>query len=195
MTLKISFLEANLNHADKGFYDGKDDIDSGAEKYFYSLSHEEAFEYVTNHFREEPPPHDLRITGYSWGGWTALILAHDLGANYQIRMGLIDPVDTLRSQRHTELRQVPGRHGFSPVEIGPDFATKPANVVAGAEWYETIGLGGIIGGAFTGTPVSGFELHDVTSDCQKNIAINSPHIYICMHYAKDAIHFAFSDNK
>jgi RHS repeat-associated protein len=49
---------------------------------------------------------DIRITGYSWGAWTAVQLAHKINTTDKIksygiihrsvRLGLLDPVDTLR---------------------------------------------------------------------------------------------------
>jgi hypothetical protein len=185
--LKIAFLGANPDHQGN-FFDGSDFINEGADQTFWSLSYSEAWHCVTTYFQGEQPPHDLRITGYSWGAWTALILANDLGADYKIRIGLIDPVDTLRSQQHTKLELLPGHHAYSPVPYGPHFEIKPTNVVAGKEWYETTGLGGPLGGLFAGVPISGFEQVEVSIPY---LADDPPHVQICELHAKEAVAFAF----
>src|SRR5579862_4068974 len=88
-TLRIAFHGAN-----GGFelFDGRGMIDVGADRAFGAMSYDEASDYIAAHFKDCQPPYDLRIVGYSWGGWTALILAHDLGPDYRIRIALVDPV-------------------------------------------------------------------------------------------------------
>jgi RHS repeat-associated protein len=50
------------------------------------------------------PPFKIRVVGYSWGGWTAIKFANEMGnkvtdpnMNLRMAVGTLDPVDTLRS--------------------------------------------------------------------------------------------------
>lgn len=85
-------------------------------KQFESLHLNEAKEYVLNEFddnndgkidKKDCPPFDLRIVGYSWGGWTAMSLSHVLSNDstfenvndLEITLGTLDPVKTMRYGR------------------------------------------------------------------------------------------------
>src|SRR5687767_937864 len=82
--LRISFLGFNPLG---GGYDGRGLIDAGADRTFTSLDSLGALRLVRRHFgladlRPTPldgrPAFDLRVTGYSYGGWTALQLLQTL---------------------------------------------------------------------------------------------------------------------
>lgn len=129
--LRIAFL--GFNPLGDGF-DGHGLIDRGAEKVFTSLDTLGARRLIRQHFpvtaKTGDVAIDLRITGYSFGGWSALQLAHDLGPRFRIRLGLIDPVCTFR--RRDRWRILPLTRAA--------YDSRPANTTMAVNVYQTKGL-------------------------------------------------------
>src|SRR4051795_12542042 len=82
--LRISFL--GFNPFGDG-YDGRGKIDVGADRTFAALDTLGALRLIRRYFdlngdgrlgSADAPPFDLRITGYSFGGWSALQVVHAL---------------------------------------------------------------------------------------------------------------------
>ena len=95
---------------------------------------------------EDCPPFRIRMVGYSWGGWSALILVRDLAEiaekpneHYKIALGTLDPVNSLRGS--SKINQQPL----------PSYVIKAFNV------YQTNGMrsAGALGSFFAGLPVAG----------------------------------------
>ncbi len=130
-TLRIAFL--GFNPLGDGF-DGRGLIDRGADRTFSSLDMLGARRLIRRHFpvssNSGGRPVDLRITGYSFGGWTALQLAHELGPRFHVRLGLLDPVCTFR--RRDRLRLLPLSRAI--------YARRPANAVVAINVFQTKGL-------------------------------------------------------
>ncbi|QOV89862.1 hypothetical protein [Humisphaera borealis] len=131
--LCLAFL--GFNPLGDGF-DGRGLIDRGADRTFTSLDTLGARRLIRRYFHRRTPtaaaPFDLRLCGYSFGGWSALQLAHALGPRFRIRIGLIDPVCTFRwggVSRLVPLRWVRDLH-----------ACKPANAVFAVNVFQTKGL-------------------------------------------------------
>jgi hypothetical protein len=165
-TLRIAFL--GFNPLGTG-YDARGLIDAGADETFSSLDLVGALRFIRRHFplaSDDPTPLDLRITGYSFGGWTALQLAHTLlrvSPRFRLRLGLCDPVRTFRPTRHLRF-----------LKFGPRYATRSANVVEAINYYQTKGLIARHNGVgfrlpfrarwFASQPIEGFENHDVSAE-------------------------------
>lgn len=131
--LRLSFL--GFNPLGDGF-DGRGLIDRGADHTFSSLDTLGAARAIRQFVARYPPGPgrqlDLRITGYSFGGWSALQLAHRLGPRYRIRLGLLDPVCTFRFRSVLRLLPFP----ISRTLV----ASRPANVSFGINVFQTKGL-------------------------------------------------------
>lgn len=128
--LRISFL--GFNPLGDGF-DGRGLIDRGADRTFSSLDTLGARRLIRKVFpyNGRNSPADLRITGYSFGAWSALQLAHRLGSRFRIRLGLVDPVCTFRFR---------GEIRLLPLPIRAVYARRPTNVVFAINVYQTKGL-------------------------------------------------------
>jgi hypothetical protein len=78
---------------------------------FGSREHGKAMDSIVKYFdsdndgkltQKDCPPFRIRIIGYSWGGWSALILIRKLGdkvdnkKHLKVALGTLDPVSTLR---------------------------------------------------------------------------------------------------
>jgi hypothetical protein len=199
--LRISFL--GFNPLGSG-YDGRGKIDAGADQTFTSLDTVGALRLVRRHFglgtRLAPaaPPFDLRITGYSFGGWSALQLAHalaPLARHLRIRVGLVDPVGTFRFRRVYRLALTPWR--IAPARVlplpalsgGPAYASRPAGVDFAVSYFQAKGLIARYNGDgfrlpfrarwFASQPVEGFENHDVTAE----VTAGGGHVEIAEKYA------------
>lgn len=130
-TLRIAFL--GFNPLGDGF-DGRGLIDRGADHVFSSLDALGARRIIRRRFPVTAGAGDrkvdLRICGYSFGGWTALQLAHELGPRFRVRLGLLDPVCTFR--RRDRVRLLPLSRAI--------YARRPANAVVAVNIYQTKGL-------------------------------------------------------
>lgn len=175
--LRISFL--GFNPLGDG-YDGRGKIDAGADRTFSSLDSLGARRLIRRHFglglpgrrclRE--PLFDLRITGYSFGGWTAMQVVHSLApwaGRFSVRVGLVDPVRTFRPTAAWNVDMAGWRW---PLARRAVYGTRPAHVTWAENYYETAGLVARFGGDgfrlpyratwFASGPIDGFENHDVT---------------------------------
>ena len=157
-------------------FDGTKIIDVGADESFRSLGYRAAMKYIEKYFdmndngkldEKDCPPFKLNITGYSWGAWTALQIAHVYHHNhkgkFEIRMGLVDPVATLRHKR-TCLEwgiRLSTLGGWEDICVKwAQTATKPGNVVYGINYYQTMGGAGTIAdGAFVGSSLPGMDVN------------------------------------
>jgi len=156
--LKIAFKGANLSDLSliPDFWNSVD----GTEYYtqyegveiFNSLKGDDAIERVREKVNESNCDLDLRIVGFSWGGWTALKVSHklsedeEIGEKLTIRLGLIDPVPKFREK---------------------DWGHKATKVVFLVNYFQSNGLlkkNGSYNRAFRGVSVVGadFELDAVT---------------------------------
>lgn len=183
--LRISFL--GFNPLGDG-YDGRGKIDRGADRTFSSLEVVNALRFVRRYFDinhdgrltgADGPPFDLRITGYSFGGWSALQLVQILcarSAPFQIRIGLVDPVNTFRPRWPFEV--LPWRTILGvPVPFlkrGLAYASRPQQVVWAENYLQTKGLIARYNGTgfrlpmraswFASQPIEGFINHDVSAE-------------------------------
>ncbi|HEX8916433.1 MAG TPA: hypothetical protein VF796_29045 [Humisphaera sp.] len=163
--LRISFLGFNPLG---GGYDGRGLIDAGADRTFTSLDTLGAARLVRQYFdldgdgrasAADRPPFDLRVTGYSYGGWSALQLLHTLGPlgrSIQVRIGLVDPVCTFRSLATRVVGRVPlppvaapvlRRFGIDPARLavpsapcGPASGGRVPTVTFAKNVFQTKGL-------------------------------------------------------
>jgi hypothetical protein len=86
----------------------------------------------------DSPPFKVRLVGYSWGGWSALTLSHDLDSwrkletksDLELAIGTIDPVSTAR--RDTRIGWFGGLYN----------TTKPSKikVVRAVNYYQQNGI-------------------------------------------------------
>lgn len=216
--LRIAFL--GFNPLGDG-YDGRGKIDVGADRTFSSLDSLGALRLIRRHvsFRKSalrhagaatagpapstsavPWPIDLRITGYSFGGWTALQLAHALSAagprRFRIRIGLVDPVCTFRSRRALRVAKWVAKlpSGWSvpllALVAGPAYASRPACAVRAVNYFQSKGLIARFNGDgfrlpyranwFASQPIDGFDLnHDATAE----VTAGGGHIEVAERYA------------
>jgi hypothetical protein len=214
--LRIAFL--GFNPLGDG-YDGRGKIDVGSDRAFSSLDAVEAFRLVRRHFRRAEgggtpavaarPPLDLRITGYSFGGWTALQVAHALcrtGGRFRIRLGLVDPVCTFRSRRPWRVARRAARlpAGWSlpllALTAGPAYASRPPCAVRAVNYFQTKGLICRFNGDgfrlpyhpkwFASQPLDGFENHDVSAESTES----GGHIEVAERYARRVADATFADD-
>jgi uncharacterized protein DUF4157 len=88
----------------------KDEVAKKTSNVFSSRDTSGALSVLKKHFNASEGPFDIRIAGYSWGGWTALELASDLVVSHKIldllggaapqlsiSVSVLDPVSTARS--------------------------------------------------------------------------------------------------
>jgi hypothetical protein len=193
--LCISFL--GFNPLGDGF-DGRGLVDAGAHHTFSSLDTLGANRLLRRHFGKSAlaagttsrPRFDLRITGYSFGGWSALQLAHSLGSRFRVRLGLIDPVCTFRVRRLWKLTPWPG--------IGIVYAGKPANAELAVNVFQTKGLIARLNhgaGArlpypanwFASQAISGFENIDKSDE----VSFEAGHVEIAERYGRAVAHRTF----
>jgi len=108
------------------------------------------------------------MTGYSWGAWSVLEIAHGYHRShedkFEIRMGLVDPVSTLRSNRTClkwKWTGVPGKNRKRKcVKWSAPIASKPENVVYGINYYQTMGGAGTLAdGLFVGSSIPGMDIN------------------------------------
>ena len=203
--LRISFL--GFNPFGDGF-DGRGLIDAGADHTFASLDTLGALRLIRRYFdldgdgRLTPadgPPFDLRVTGYSFGAWSALQVVHalaPLGRHFRVRLGLVDPVNTFRSPRgwRLALRVLPVAAGRGlPVlwpAAGPAYLSRPPHVVWAACYFQTKGLIARVNGVgrrlpfrakwFASQPVPGFVNHDKSDE----VTAEAGHVEIAERYGR-----------
>jgi hypothetical protein len=207
--LRISFLGFNPLG---GGYDGRGKIDVGADRTFASLDGLDALRLIRKHLHDRPVvrgPLDLRITGYSFGGWTALQVAHAVcrpGGRVRVRIGLVDPVCTFRSRRAWRVARWAARlpAGWSlpllSLAAGPAYATRPACVVRAVNYFQTKGLICRFGGDgfrlpyratwFASQPVDGFDNYDVSAD----VTAGGGHIEVAERHARTVADATFADD-
>jgi hypothetical protein len=194
--LNISFLGVNplnLTYA----ADGNQYINLMASHTFRSKQLGSAKDVVLNYFdidgdgqlsKTDCPPFKLGISGYSWGGWTALKLAHSLSQDFEIHMGLVDPINTLRikegtkRERNTGPRGPKSRSKASDLKIG----TKPKNVVKSENYYQTLGCSNNCVGQsawYRSQAIRGF---DVNIDMSPTLSEGDAHVAIVAIWGKNA---------
>ncbi|MDB5297904.1 MAG: hypothetical protein JWO31_3887 [Phycisphaerales bacterium] len=214
--LRLSFLGFNPFG---GGYDGRGLIDAGADRTFASLDTLGAMRLVRRHFGLGSRPKgghasvlrtiatgeaafDLRITGYSFGGWSALQLAHALapfGRRLRVRIGLVDPVGTFRPARAWRVGLGKGVAPWWPVG-GAAYATRPPHVVWAENVYETHGLVARTNGGtgrrkpyparwFASGPVAGFDNRDVTAE----VSTAAGHIEVLERYGQAVAAATFAE--
>lgn len=189
-------------------YDGRGRIDAGADRSFASLDAVGALRLVRRYFdldrdgrltAADGPPFDLRVTGYSFGGWTALRLVHALapvGRLFRVRLGLCDPVSTFRPA--STWRVVPrtlrvGRRLAVPwlgLGRGPLYASRPPWVAWGVNVFQTKGLIARLNGDgprlpyrakwFASRPIDGLDNRDVSAE----VTDGTGHIDVAELYAR-----------
>jgi hypothetical protein len=203
--LRISFL--GFNPFGDG-YDGRGKIDVGADRTFTSLDTLGALTHIRQYFdinddgrlsATDGPPFDLRMTGYSFGGWSALQVVHALapfGQHFHIRLGLVDPVSTFRPR--WGLRLAPSLLKVSDrlsvpwlaVSRGPVFGSRPPYVVWAENYFQTKGLIPRFNGDgfrlpfwpkwFASQAIEGFANHDVSAE----VTEGGGHVEIAERYAQ-----------
>lgn len=194
--LNIAFL--GLNPTGQGF-DGRGYINWFADFTFTSTDRTGAKRKIDEYFdldqdgdldAADCPPFKLGISGYSWGGWTALQLAHGLSDDFEIHMGLVDPVNTARSRQEHETIRVgaPHRRGTGGVRsepVGPRFGTKPNNVVKSVNFYQTLGCTDcpISSSWYRSQAITGF---DINFDYSAFLVEKDAHIQIAVKSGKNA---------
>ncbi len=192
--LNISFL--GVNPFGKAF-DAKGLIDYWADHTFTSKDIRAAKKTINAYFdidgdgrltSKDCPPFKLGITGYSWGAWTALQLAHGLGKDFEIRMGLVDPIDTLRSDRPVKRKRRFSPRGpkYKYVSDGARFASKPPNVVSAVNYYQTLGCSKSCPGSsewYRSQPIQGF---DMNADMSIALDKSNAHVIIGYKWSKNA---------
>jgi RHS repeat-associated protein len=151
-------------------FDGSGIIDHRADKSFASRDIESVKRYIIDYFdrnndnkldKRDCIPFKLNVTGYSWGAWSLLELMHEFSQTYdgmfEVRMGLIDPVGTLRKKcTKKHLRGICD----CPAQ-GNQYAVtrKPKNVVYGENYYQTLGgAGTVFSSKFVGSSVNGMDV-------------------------------------
>ena len=203
--LRIAFL--GFNPFGDGF-DGRGLIDAGADRTFTSLDTVGALRLVRRYFdldgdgrlsAADGPPFDLRITGYSFGAWSALQVAHALdraGRRFRVRLGLMDPVNTFRPGRawRVAARVLPLVAGrgvplWLPV-AGPAYASRPACAAWAESYYQTKGLIARVNGVgprlpfrarwFASRPIPGFVNHDMSAE----VSASAGHVEIAERYGR-----------
>ena len=186
---RIGLLGANPDHlfhrgsqvGQPTIYEDGFSIMGRADHIFESTDVAGAFDAIIQHFDKNKDgkldsidscSFDIRIVGYSWGGWSALQLVHKLTSSskfaniddLKIQIGTLDPVPTGRSPR-------PGITSFQGSRIPPpdypSYGSIPRKgVVKAINYYETYGLEdtpAVIRWAFHGVSVTGAINHNVTS--------------------------------
>jgi len=160
-------------------FDGEHLIDFGSDISYPSLSSRSLINDVEAYFdisgdgklsAKDCPPFKLNMTGYSWGAWSVLQIAHSYARShkgqFKIRMGLVDPVSTMRSERPClEWKWVTHNGGKTRVKKcvkrGGLTATRPENVVFGINYYQTTGGAGTLADwPFVGMPVQGMHVNE-----------------------------------
>jgi hypothetical protein len=142
----------------------KDAVTAKTNNVFSSRDTTSASAVLQKHFRRSPGPFDIRIAGYSWGGWTALEFASDLiiGSKvlrffgqsvpeFTISISVLDPVNTLRSP-------VPANFA--------GHVTKVFNIFQRNGCYGSRCGVGTLGGDlfFCGEAIAGASNHNVTNE-------------------------------
>jgi hypothetical protein len=158
-------------------FDGAGIIDAGADASFRSRGSGQAKRHIEKYFdingdgkldEKDCPPFKLNMTGYSWGAWSVLEIAHGYHRShkdkFEIRMGLVDPVSTLRSSStclEWRWTGVPGKNRRRKcVKWSAPVASKPENVVYGINYYQTMGgAGNPADGLFVGSSVPGMDIN------------------------------------
>lgn len=158
-------------------FDGADRIDAGADESFSSRSSGQAKRHIKKYFdingdgkldEKDCPPFKLNMTGYSWGAWSVLEIAHEYHRShedkFEIRMGLVDPVATGRSQAtclEWKSTGAPGKNQKRKcVKWSAPTASKPENVVYGINYFQTMGgAGTLANGLFVGSSVPGMDIN------------------------------------
>lgn len=155
--------------------------EQGADRMFSSTGISSGYRAVIEAFdrnkdgiidEKDCPPFDLRVTGYSWGGWTAIQLAHRLATSddirdkkqFTIRLGLLDPVSTARTTRIGYPPDAPrGAAAKRPEDTRPRYADLPSIVTSALDIYQVNGCEDCIGfsGWFIGNPVSGTGVYNL----------------------------------
>jgi len=190
--IRVGMLGLNLSHwlrpgnqagEDSGFYDGhtimgspdflleSTDVSEAVDSIIKGLDRDRDGKLDSN----DCPPFDIRIVGYSWGGWSALQVVHRLTSSskvknvsdLKIRIGTLDPVPTGRSPRPGGPFQSYKEGRLTPHPRGPTYASIPKKgVVKAINYYQTYGLEGAklpVRWMFRGVSVSGATNHNVTS--------------------------------
>jgi hypothetical protein len=198
-SLCVSFL--GFNPLGDG-YDGRGLIDCGADHTFASLDSLGALRMIRRQLLTEHGVLDLRMTGYSYGGWTALQILHALSPwadRLTVRVGLVDPVCTFRrltplavrwwmpwdatsASQHWLGLPLPGR--------GPCYARKPSFVTFAKNVFQRRGLIVRWNGNgvrmpfrarwFASQPIEGFENRDVSDE----VSDAGGHIEVADRYAR-----------
>jgi len=179
--LRIAFL--GFNPLGNGF-DGRGLIDAGADRTFTSLDTLGARRLIRRTFAGVAPPYDLRITGYSFGAWSALQLSHGLSGRYRIRLGLVDPIHTFR------IRAMLG--GLKWPLVRTAYARRPHNTVLALNVYQTKGLIARLDHGhgrrlpysprwFASMPILGFENIDRSAE----VSYEAGHVEVAEKYAAE----------
>ncbi len=188
--------------------DGAGLIDDGADPgfSFRSRGKGSAKNKIENYFdlnsdgdldEKDCPPFKLNMTGYSWGAWSVLEIAHEYDSEYpalfEIRMGLVDPVSTLRQKKvclKREWKGVPGKgRKYECVEWSAPVLSRPGNVVYGLNYYQTMGGGGSIlpDGVFVGASVSGFDVDKLLGPPEYPFNEGFAHVEIMYSVVRESI--------
>gem|GEM_PF-5396817 len=185
---RIGLLGANPDHLfSRGSqvghptrYEDGNSIMGRADQRFESTNVSGAFDSIIQHFDKngdgkldsnDCPPFDIRIVGYSWGGWSALQVVHKLTSSrkvknaedLKIQIGTLDPVRSGRSPNAGYPTYVDGR---PTPPSGPSYGSIPRRgVIKAINYYETYGLEGApaaLRWMFHGVSVSGATNYNVT---------------------------------
>ncbi len=203
--------------------DGDTQMSNGANKTYDSLQRGNAVEDIIDHFDDNSdnklddqdcPPFDLRITGYSWGAYTALELAHHLELSkphlikekdyFKIRLGLVDPVATGRKSKlegfigdppltpSTTQADLDLYYAISDEREERSILSKPSNVVWNTNYYQTLGCNNCVplvpGFIFKGTSVPGLNNNNKNAD----LSASDAHTRIVQIYGNTVRHNTFN---
>ncbi len=151
----LGFLQTSGSWADA--------VASKTTNVFPSRDHSGAVDVIKKHFDSSPGPFEIRIAGYSWGGWTALELARDLILSrkvlnvlssplphFSISVSVLDPVSSFRRP----LRMNPAEHSIKVFNI------YQRNGCFGRR----CGISTLTGKLFRGQPIAGANNTDVTEE-------------------------------
>jgi hypothetical protein len=139
-----------------------------------------ALKISRDHIAASQGPHDVRIVGYSWGGWNALWLAGQLIRSYgpaaknvlsKLTVGTLDPVSTLRESAPTNLS--------NPI-------TTIQNIYQRNGCYGRR-CGGLPSWAFRGSEIAGAKNKDVTEDGRGK----GPKSDVPEEYTPDHVHLGY----
>ena len=189
--LRLAFL--GFNPLGDGF-DGRGLIDRGADRTFTSLDTLGARRLIRKYFqgRTSTPaaPFDLHLCGYSFGGWTALQLAHSLGPRFRVRLGLVDPVYTFRFRGTFRVLPLPW--------VRTVYTRRPANADFAVNVFQTKGLIARFDHGrgmrmpypanwFASQPIDGFDNFDRSAD----VTYEGGHVEVAEKYAAQVAAITF----